>query len=52
VKAEVFLDDPVKVFVVKFDLTFHETFVLVVFDRIHFAHSLAPPYAASMNPRA
>jgi hypothetical protein len=50
VKAEVFLDDPVKVFVVKFDLTFHETFVL--FDRIHFAHSLAPPYAASMDPRA
>ena len=52
VKAKVLLDDAVKVFVIEFDFAFHETFVLVGFDRKHFAHSIALPNAASMNPRA
>jgi hypothetical protein len=42
VKAKVLLDDLVKVFVIEFDLAFYETFVLVVFNRKHFAHSIAP----------
>jgi hypothetical protein len=53
VTAEVFFDDPFKVFFIDFNLAFYKAFILVIFHRINITHfdspSCLPPPARSLK---